>query len=430
MGKHTRVLISIAVSAFLAVAGAISWPLQPAHAQTPEQMAQELLELQDTLARSELDREKALADLSRLEAEIADTSAEIEAARRDVAESQSAIVHRKGRIKREAASLYRQPVGDVALMLTSNTLNEYVVSQKYLVDLLSDDAGALVSYRDAREQQQQLEASLLAQRRNLDAAVERKLKWQEIVDQSIIREQQMIGEIEKKLVLARQAQVLPWGTFPGCLLPETGVPGPHNLEDWAVWTLKTIAARGGLDPSVTVTREHIIALIAFAWGEGGGIQGHRGKYNPLNLNGWTRVFPELGGIRSGRGTDDWPSFDSGVEASARALTSRQYSRLRMQLADSTSSSEDFFLALAFPSAYAGNKNWSANDALHIGKYASLTARVRSNYAKYAGEPLRAAGQTLSGPVRAPSGASVTGVHGDMLACPAAVAEPPVEPLPE
>lgn len=404
--------LSPVVAAILVAAGIGA----PASAQTPQQLEDELIELQQTLQSAEADRAETLAEIDRLEADINDMNAEIAATKVRAAAAQSAVQHRRGKLKRGAVSLYRRPVSQVALLISAGDINDYVVGQKYLVDVVNRDAAEIEEYRQAQRNEEQLRQDLRQKRRDMEAAIERKEEWQQIVDRSIAAEQKVLADLEKKLERARELQAFPWAPFGSCPVPQTGLEGPYNLEDWAVWTLKSIAGRLGLVETNVLTREHVIALVAFAWGEGGGIQGHRGQFNPLNLNGWTALFAELGGDASGRGTDDWPTFDAGVEASARALTSRQYSRLKLALIDPFSTADDFFANLAFPFAFPGNKNWSANDALHVGKYASLTARTRADYNRFAGEPLRAATQTLTRQPRLPSGNSAPGAFGGKLVC--------------
>ncbi|MBX7160226.1 MAG: hypothetical protein K1X95_08035, partial [Acidimicrobiia bacterium] len=199
--------------------------------------------------------------------------------------------------------------------------------------------------------------------------------------------------------------------------PKTGLEGPWTLEDWAAATLKSLALRMGRPVGEVLTHEHIVALIAFAWGEGGGTNNHKGWFNPLNTNGWTRLFPELQGRSSGFGTDDWPTFDAGVEATARALTWRTQNRTAKTLLLPNSTANDFFVALRSAGSYEGNKNWSANDAAQAGKYNSILGSIAVNYNKYAGTVLQASGQTIPpGLPRVPTGLGPPGFAEMPMGC--------------
>ncbi len=391
-----------------------------ARAQTPDEIGDQLLALRDSLGTIETERASVLANLDRLDAEMADMNTAITNTRLAVAAAESSIVQSSARVGRSAAALYRHPTSrleDLSSLLGTGSVNGYIVGQKYLEAAFARDTDALEDFEAARVEQQRLTDELNDQRGALQEQQRQQREWQAIVVASIVREQQAISELEVAFKKAQRAQAFPWEIINGCNgAPTTGLDGPYTLEEWATWTLTSVASRLGRAPEDAVTQEHVVALIAFARGEGGGIQGHAGQYNPLNLNGWTRVFADLGGIKSGVGTDNWPTFDAGVEASARALTSKNYTRLGTLLVNPQSTAEDFFGALSNPFAYAGNKNWSADDSLHVGKYSSLTLSTRSNYARWAGEILRASGQSVSGAGRPATADYVIG----NLVCPTAV----------
>ncbi|MCC7075684.1 MAG: hypothetical protein IT198_01025 [Acidimicrobiia bacterium] len=385
--------------------------------QTPEQVQEELFELKASLDIADQRREKALADLDRVEAEIRDLEAEIEANSVEIATAESAVQANEARIGRWARQMYQRPLSQVLPFIESENLNEVVLTRYYLSRTLNRDADAMAAYEQAKQGHSDVQADLLSKKAELEQKKRDREKWRLIIDQSIAREQELSSRLQTTLSTLMSTGAVPWGALATCpQAPQTGVPGPWILEDWAVWTLKSVAMRTGIPEPQVVTREHIIALVAFAWGEGGGIQNHRGMFNPLNTNGWWRLFPELGGRPSGRGTDDWPTFDAGVEASARALTSKTQGRLGIVLTKPNTTAADFFTALASPELYAGNKNWSADDKQHVLKYASLTKRVTEDYNRYAGEVLQAQGQVVVGTPRTPTGWSIPGALSAPLTC--------------
>lgn len=419
MGRKQRkpqIVRTLASVSVFAIVFALS-PPKGAVAQSPEELQEELFDLKSSLDLSDQRREKAIADLDRVEAQIRDLEAEIDSNSVDIATAESAVQTSKRRIGNWARQMYQRPMSQMLPLLESDNINEIVVSQYYLSRTLNQDANALEAYEDAKQNHSDQQARLLEHRAELEQKKRDREKWQLIIDQSISREQELASQLQQKLSTLQSTGSVPWSSLALCpQAPRTGVPGPWILEDWAVWTLKSLAMRTKIPERDVVTREHIIALVAFAWGEGGGIQNHRGMFNPLNTNGWWRLFPELGGRPSGRGTDDWPTFDAGIEASARALTSKTQGRLGIVLTKPATTASDFFAALASHELYPGNKNWSADDKRHVLKYASLTQRVTENYNRYAGEVMQAAGQVVVGTPRAPTGWSIPGSLDATLSC--------------
>ncbi len=351
-----------------------------------EALENQLVDLKSKLDTITTQKNAALTELDNLKGKIDQANQDITRTSRVLAATESAIVKTRRAISFAARELYRHPLTKAASILDARSIDEALVIRKYLGRSLSVGSDVLKFQQRARENATRLRATTADNRKTLDAARIRQESNQRSLDESLRREQTTIGQLETKLAQAKAAKALPWATLPNCptVVPHTETVGPYNIEDWAVATLKSIALRTGRSEGQALTAEHVLALISFARGEGGGTQGHAGQYNPLNLNGWTRLFPELGGTISGRGTDIWPSFDAGVEATARALTSKQYSRLTKVLVDPNASAAQFFFALATPDAYAGNKNWSENDGNHLDEYGQIVQTTRSDYARWAG----------------------------------------------
>jgi peptidoglycan hydrolase CwlO-like protein len=396
-----------------------SYVLNPAAAQTPgppTKIESDLLAVKEQLDGLQRRQLQVQSELDALDAQLADIDADIVEARAAIGRAETAVLDARRRLSVNARTLLQRPGARLQSLLDARSANEYVLGQLYLERAVGWDAAALESYKNAKSDHSRLRSDLQTRRAELRALQEQRRRGEALVRESIAAQQQVIADLEQKLARAKATGQYPWRLTPGCQVPRTGLPGPYTLEDWAAWTLRSLAARMGVPPADTITREHIVALVAFAWGEGGGIKGHRGQFNPLNLNGWTRLFPELGGVPSGQGTDEWPTFDAGVEATARALTNRTQNRLGLTLIDRTSTASDFFVALASPGAYEGNKNWSANDALHVGKYARLRQMVAADYTRFAGEVLRASGQLVIGVPRMPTGMGPIGVMDGPFGC--------------
>lgn len=165
----------------------------------------------------------------------------------------------------------------------------------------------------------------------------------------------------------------------------SGLSGPFILEQWAIHTLKAIAQKKGGNEADYVTKEHVIALLAFALGEGGDIN-NQDIFNPLTtgLNA-----PELiDGAHAVNGVQSFKSFDAGVEAATRTMLGSNQNRLATILSKNTSTAKDFMTALTYYQRYKRNFFWAEaskppnQDSYFRGRL-SLVTQVRSNYADIA-----------------------------------------------
>lgn len=402
MGRFRLVLLSL-----LLPAAGILVPVD-ARAQTDtsaEQLEQQIVALKEVLDGETRRQADMAAKLDEVEAEINVSIAEERDAQRAVAAAESALRSSEQQVDVMAKELYRHPNDRLTSILNADSPNDYIVGQRYLGEALGRSSDALDANRKDRADLEQMSQDLRDRKRELDDEQSKREATKKIVDASVANQQAALAKLEGLLAVARSSGALPWGGFPNCTAaPRTNLEGPWTLEDWAAATLKSLALRLNRPVNEVLTHEHVVALIAFAWGEGGGTNNHKGWFNPLNTNGWTRLFPELQGRSSGFGTDDWPTFDAGVEATARALTWRTQNRTGKTLILPNSTAQDFFNALASAGSYAGNKNWSADDTAHIGKYRSILSAMAANYTKYGGTLLQASGQPPTpGIPRTPTG---------------------------
>lgn len=142
---------------------------------------------------------------------------------------------------------------------------------------------------------------------------------------------------------------------------QTTIQAPYSLEDFVVELLRDIAAKEGVPEANTVTQQHVLALIAFAWGEGGNLT-NSDIYNPWNT-GYSASDLQPATDHHANGTQSYSSFNDGVEATARVMTgtggSAGYqSRLGAILKDPNSTPQDFMKALTYYQNYTGNKEWA------------------------------------------------------------------------
>lgn len=166
----------------------------------------------------------------------------------------------------------------------------------------------------------------------------------------------------------------------------SGLSPPYILEQFAIETLKAIAKKKAVDQNSAVTQEHVIALVAFMYGEGGDIANPQ-LFNPLNsgLNA-----PELiVGAHAPNGVQSFKSFDAGVEATARTMAGSNQSRLAATLVQSNSSAQQFMYALTYYNKFPGNFFWAEaskppkQDSYYRTRI-QLVQQVRSDYSQLAG----------------------------------------------
>lgn len=161
----------------------------------------------------------------------------------------------------------------------------------------------------------------------------------------------------------------------------SGLQPPFILEQFAIETLKDVGQKRGAPTSSTVTQEHVTALLAFMFGEGGDIN-NQDLFNPLNsgLNA-----PDLiDGAHSGSGVQSFKSFDAGVEATARTIVGSNQSRLADTLVDRSTTAEQFMHALTYYQDFPGNQFWAAasqppNQDSYYQQRLQLVQQVRTGY---------------------------------------------------
>lgn len=171
----------------------------------------------------------------------------------------------------------------------------------------------------------------------------------------------------------------------------TTLQPPYSLEDFIVELLRDIAAKEGVPETNTVTQQHVLALMAFAYGEGGNLT-NDDIYNPWNT-GYTGPDLQPVGGHSSSGVQSYASFDDGVEATARVMTGTggsggYQSRLGATLKDPTTTADQFMKALTYYQNYQNNKEWAEasmppnQDSYYHGRL-QLIQTVESGYTNIA-----------------------------------------------
>ena len=171
----------------------------------------------------------------------------------------------------------------------------------------------------------------------------------------------------------------------------SGLTGPYIVEMFMIHILKRMAQISGKPESDFLTKEHVIALIAFQKGEGGDTN-NSSVFNPMNggMDPEVVLGVSYDGIWAGDGIDGrraYPTFDIGVELYARQFLKGYQSRLGYVLSKPDSTAENFAHALTFFEEYAGNKLWasaSLDSESSSKRQLGFIADVRRDYGAWAG----------------------------------------------
>jgi len=169
----------------------------------------------------------------------------------------------------------------------------------------------------------------------------------------------------------------------------SGEQPPYYLEDYVINILKDTAQKLKVPESSAVTQEHVLALVAWAYAEGGNIA-NSGAFNIWNT-GINRQ-DLLSTAHSASGLQSFKSFDAGVEGNAISLTQGYQSRIGKAVTQPNNTAKDVMHAIAYYDETAGNKAWawgpSPNDpqavltfnhTTYIGSLLSNLSSTEKNY---------------------------------------------------
>ena len=143
----------------------------------------------------------------------------------------------------------------------------------------------------------------------------------------------------------------------------SSVTSPYYLEEFAINVLEDVAQKTGVNPTGVVTQEHVIALIAWFYREGGDIAdgpplngNSPNLFNPLNTS---IQDPSLESTTAGGGIESFKSFNAGVEGTARTIVGSYQNRIAGVLTEQYSTAEQVAQTIADFQDYPGNLAWAS-----------------------------------------------------------------------
>ncbi len=158
---------------------------------------------------------------------------------------------------------------------------------------------------------------------------------------------------------------------------------PYSIENFVINVLQDVATKLNLPSSDTVTQQHVLALVAWAYLEGGNI------HNTFWFNPWNTSYSQpnlLAAVQSPGGFPTYASFNAGVEAAAISMTGSYQTRIGTVLANPSSNATDVLNAVAYPLPnYPSNLGWdtSSPPAVYGSKLLQVLSQAENSYSQYA-----------------------------------------------
>lgn len=167
----------------------------------------------------------------------------------------------------------------------------------------------------------------------------------------------------------------------------SGLQPPYIVEQFAINVLEDLAQKKGLPSTDAVTQQHVLALVTWAFIEGGNLN-NSSLYNLYNTGQDDPGFTAGGHTADGLGS--YISFDAGVEETARTIDDGNHNGMLSVLLDPNSTAKDFAHAESYTgtSTYPGTVEWAGaafNDpsAYENVTWAQQLQTVESDYKNYA-----------------------------------------------
>ncbi len=152
---------------------------------------------------------------------------------------------------------------------------------------------------------------------------------------------------------------------------------PYYLEEFAINVLEDLAKTTNTSQTAVVTQEHVIALVAWFWSEGGDIA-NSDLFNPLNSS-----QGEPGSSVQLTGNMAYESFNSGIQATVQTMVNSYQNRIAQALINPNTTADQVMQAITYYQNYQGNKAWAGADTANQQQYfnglEANVAQARSNY---------------------------------------------------
>lgn len=168
---------------------------------------------------------------------------------------------------------------------------------------------------------------------------------------------------------------------------KSGLQPPYIVEQFAIGVLQDLAQKKNQSTTDAVTKEHVLALVAWAFIEGGDIM-NSSLFNLYNTGQSDPGFTAGGHTSNGLGS--YVSFDAGVEETARTIDDGSHNGMLKVLLDPNSKATDFAHAESYSgtSSYPGTSEWAgaANSdpsGYEHGTWGPMLQQVKSDYKNYA-----------------------------------------------
>lgn len=136
----------------------------------------------------------------------------------------------------------------------------------------------------------------------------------------------------------------------------SGEQPPFYLENYVINILKDVAQKLNVPVESAVTQEHVLALVAWTYAEGGNIA-NSGAFNIWNTGLFSRPDLVAGGTNAS-GLQSFKSFDAGVEANAISLTQSYQNRIGKIVTQPTTTAAQVMHAIAYYDETSGDKAWA------------------------------------------------------------------------
>lgn len=159
----------------------------------------------------------------------------------------------------------------------------------------------------------------------------------------------------------------------------------YYLERFAIDVLKDLATTTGTPQTDVLTAQHVLALVAWSWSEGGGIT-NTDTFNPLNT---AETVP--GSTTQTTGDQAYPNFQTGVQATVLVMTDSYQTRVANVLINQNSTAVDVLNAVTYYQNYTSgsnntpNKAWASADQVgttqdaYLQKLLAVLSSTQNNY---------------------------------------------------